>query len=115
MKIYFATNRDPNKPDAPTNFGTRFSASCLTDLRFGSAEITGSKFDKYVLDVALGRGLQKLASFLSGTRPEVSSIPICGIEPTSAQGAVRRKGRSIAAQSAVNNLRMRRMRPTISA
>ena len=65
--------------------------------------------------VALGRGLQKLASFLSGIRPEVSSIPICGIEPTSAQGAVRRKGRSIAAHRAVNNLRMRRIRPRISA
>jgi hypothetical protein len=70
MKIYFATNRDPNKPAAPTDFGTR---------------------------------------------PEVSSIPICGIEPTSAQGAVRRKGRSITAQRAVNNLHMRRMRLTISA
>jgi hypothetical protein len=37
MKNYFATNRDPNKTDAPTDFGTRFSASGLTDLRFGSA------------------------------------------------------------------------------
>ena len=70
MKIYFATNRDPNKPDAPTDFGTR---------------------------------------------PELSSIPICGIEPTSAQVSVRRKGHSIAAHRAANNLRMRRIRPIISA
>ena len=70
MKIYFATNRDPNKADAPTDFGTRFSASGLTDLRFGSAEVTGSKFDKYVLDVApekLDVGLDKaLVKDLSG-------------------------------------------------
>ena len=62
MKIYFATNRDPNKADAPTDFGTRFSASGLTDLRFGSAEVTGNKLDKYVLDVApekLDVGLDK--------------------------------------------------------
>ena len=52
MKIYFTTNRDPNQPDAPTDFATRFSASGLTDLRFGGAEVTGAKFDKYVLDVA---------------------------------------------------------------
>ena len=62
LGLYFATNRDPNNPDAPTDFGTRFSASGLTDLRFGSAEVTGAKLDKYVLDVApekLDVGLDK--------------------------------------------------------
>lgn len=45
----------------------------------------------------------------------VSSIPICGIEPASAQVAVRRKGRSITAQCAANNLHLRRIRLIISA
>lgn len=52
MKIYFATNRDPNNATRPTDFGSRFSANGLTDLRFGSAEITGAKLDRYTLDVA---------------------------------------------------------------
>lgn len=52
MRIYFATNRDPNPPDAPTSFGKRFSAQGLTDLRFGLAEVTGAKLDKFTLQVA---------------------------------------------------------------
>ncbi len=52
MRIYFATNRDPDNADAPTAFGERFSANGLTDLRFGWAEVTGKKFDKFTLGVA---------------------------------------------------------------
>jgi len=33
MKICFATNRDPSKPDAPTDFGTR-----LRSVQFPFAE-----------------------------------------------------------------------------
>ena len=52
MRIYFATNRDPNNVDHPTDFGSRFSVNGLTDLRFGWAEVTGPKLDQYELTVA---------------------------------------------------------------
>jgi esterase/lipase superfamily enzyme len=52
MRIYFATNRDPNNSENPTDFGSRFSTKGLTDLRFGWAEVSGSKFDQYQLTVA---------------------------------------------------------------
>jgi esterase/lipase superfamily enzyme len=52
MRIYFATNRDPDNPENPTDFGSRFSDNGLTDLRFGWADVTGPKLDRYVLTVA---------------------------------------------------------------
>lgn len=52
MRIYFATNRDPDDLDRPTDFGNHFSPNGLTDLRFGSAEVSGPKLDRYKLDVA---------------------------------------------------------------
>jgi esterase/lipase superfamily enzyme len=52
MRIYFATNRDPDDPAHPTDFGNVFSPNGLTDLRFGWAEVTGNKLDKYKLTVA---------------------------------------------------------------
>lgn len=52
MRIYFATNRNPDQVDKPTDFGSHFSPNGLTDLRFGSAEVKGAKLDRYTLDVA---------------------------------------------------------------
>lgn len=52
---------------------------------------------------------------LNAAEGKVSSIPIGGIEPASASVAVRRKGRSIAARYAANNLHLRRRRLIISA
>ena len=52
MRIYFATNRNPDSADKPSNFGGQFSPNGLTDLRFGSADFTGTKLDRYTLDVA---------------------------------------------------------------
>lgn len=52
MRIYFATNRNPNDPAKPTDFGGQFSVNGLTDLRFGWADVTGKKLDKYTLTVA---------------------------------------------------------------
>ena len=52
MRIYFATNRNPNDSNSPTDFGSHFSPKGLTDLRFGSAEVSGSDLDQYVLTVA---------------------------------------------------------------
>ncbi|MEQ1636561.1 MAG: alpha/beta hydrolase [Methylococcales bacterium] len=62
MRIYFATNRNPNDPKNPTDFGNHFSANGLTDLRFGWAEVTGKDLDQYKLTVApesLNVGLAK--------------------------------------------------------
>lgn len=62
MRIYFATNRNPDHQDRPTDFGNHFSPGGLTDLRFGSAEVSGPKLDGYTLDVApekLDVGLDK--------------------------------------------------------
>ncbi|MBL8349446.1 MAG: alpha/beta hydrolase [Burkholderiaceae bacterium] len=52
MRIYFATNRNPDRLDKPTGFGGHFSPSGLTDLRFGSAEVSGPGLDRYTLEVA---------------------------------------------------------------
>jgi len=52
MRIYFATNRNPNDANNPTDFGSHFSPKGLTDLRFGSAEVSGADLDQYVLTVA---------------------------------------------------------------
>lgn len=60
VSIFFATNRDPDNYDKPTDFGGGFSRNGLTDLRFGRAELTGEKLDRYRIDVA----------------PEKLSIPI---------------------------------------
>ena len=52
VTVYFATNRDPNDYQTPTDFGKDFSRSGLTDLRFGKAQVTGRKLDRYKLTVA---------------------------------------------------------------
>jgi esterase/lipase superfamily enzyme len=39
-KIYFATNRNPLPPNAPTDFGSTFSTDGLANLRFGKAEVS---------------------------------------------------------------------------
>jgi esterase/lipase superfamily enzyme len=52
MRVYFATNRDPNDPENPTDFGNHFSRNGLTDLRFGWADVSGPDLNQYVLTVA---------------------------------------------------------------
>jgi esterase/lipase superfamily enzyme len=52
MRIYLATNRNPDNPDHPTDFGNHFSNNGLTDLRFGWADVTGDNLDQYTLTVA---------------------------------------------------------------
>ena len=38
-RVYFVTNRNPNRKNDPDDFGTSFSSRDLHDLRFGRAEI----------------------------------------------------------------------------
>lgn len=52
MRIYFATNRNPNNSTKPTDFGDHFSENGLTDLRFGWAEVSGPELEQYKLTVA---------------------------------------------------------------
>lgn len=49
--IYFATNRNPNDPKAPTDFGKGFSSVNLGDLRFGQADVNKGKLDRNSIKV----------------------------------------------------------------
>jgi esterase/lipase superfamily enzyme len=52
VKIYFGTNRKPNRKTAPDDFGRGFSEAGLANLRFGMAEVTGEDLDRYDLHLA---------------------------------------------------------------
>ena len=52
VRVYFATNRRPNRRRNPTDFGKDFSDHGLSSLRFGYAEVTGETLSQYVLTVA---------------------------------------------------------------
>lgn len=43
--VYFATNRNPNNAQTPTDFGIRFSDTNLGDLRFGQADVKKGKLE----------------------------------------------------------------------
>jgi esterase/lipase superfamily enzyme len=51
-KVYFGTNRKPNRKQAPDDFGSGFSEDGLANLRFGMAEVTGDEFDSFSLYLA---------------------------------------------------------------
>lgn len=52
VKVYYGTNRKPNRKKAPDDFGTGFSEDGLANLRFGMADVSGDKLDKYDLYIA---------------------------------------------------------------
>ncbi len=52
VKVYFGTNRKPNRKKAPDDFGWGFSEAGLASLRFGMAEVTGGNLDNYDLYLA---------------------------------------------------------------
>ena len=49
--VYFATNRNPNKALNPTDFGPRFAATNLGDLRFGRAQVIKGELDINTIQV----------------------------------------------------------------
>ncbi|MCG6939092.1 MAG: alpha/beta hydrolase, partial [Gammaproteobacteria bacterium] len=51
-KVYFVTNRKPNKKDKPTNFGKDFSDDGVANLRYGYAEVSGKKLSDIKIVVA---------------------------------------------------------------
>jgi esterase/lipase superfamily enzyme len=52
MRIYFATNRNPNDPSNPTDFGNHFSPNGLTDLRYGWADVDDNNPKQFTITVA---------------------------------------------------------------
>ena len=55
IKLYFGTNRKPNRKSAPEDFGSGFSEDGLANLRFGMAEVSGDDLDEVDLYVAAER------------------------------------------------------------
>jgi esterase/lipase superfamily enzyme len=51
-KVYFGTNRKPNRKAAPDDFGRGFSEDGLGNLRFGMVEVTGEEMDSLDLYLA---------------------------------------------------------------
>ena len=52
IKVYFGTNRKPNRATAPSDFGHGFSRDGLANLRFGMAEVAGADLDEFETYVA---------------------------------------------------------------
>ena len=52
VKVYFGTNRKPNRKAKPDDFDQGFSEAGLASLRFGMAEVDGEALDRYALYVA---------------------------------------------------------------
>jgi hypothetical protein len=52
IKVYFGTNRKPNRKTAPDDFGTGFSEDGLANLRFGMAGVHGDKLEEFDLYLA---------------------------------------------------------------
>ncbi len=52
VKVYFGTNRKPNRQSGPDDFGRGFSADGLANLRFGMAEVTGEELDSHEIYIA---------------------------------------------------------------
>jgi esterase/lipase superfamily enzyme len=66
VKVYFGTNRKPNRQSKPENFGRGFSNAGLASLRFGMAEVTGEELDSYELYVAPEKLLKDSARKIKG-------------------------------------------------
>ena len=58
-RIYFATNRRPNRKVNPTDFGKKFSDDGLANLRFGVAEVDGA-------GITIKLALERLTADASG-------------------------------------------------
>ncbi len=52
IKVFFGTNRNPNRKKRPDNFEGKFSNDGLANLRFGIAEVSGDDLEDYEIYVA---------------------------------------------------------------
>jgi esterase/lipase superfamily enzyme len=71
VKVYYGTNRKPNRKKAPDDFGTGFSEDGLASLRFGMADISGGELDQYDLYIAPERLNTDYERKIKGTRGSV--------------------------------------------
>ena len=70
-KVYFGTNRKPNRKRAPDDFGSAFSEDGLANLRFGWAEVGGEEFDDYDIHIAPERLVVDYARKIKGAKGSV--------------------------------------------
>ena len=70
VKVYFGTNRKPNRKASPDDFGREFSEDGLANLRFGMAEVTGGGLDEFELFVA-----DRKSTRLNSSHSSVSRMP----------------------------------------
>ena len=68
VKVYFGTNRKPNRKKAPDDFGRDFSADGLANLRFGMAEVTGDELDAADLFLAPEQLREDIKNPILGSR-----------------------------------------------
>lgn len=73
MRVYFATNRNPDDPDNPTSFGDTHSAQGLMDLRFGWADFTSNDFKTFKITVASEK-LPTDKAALSTGKPQAQAL-----------------------------------------
>jgi len=51
-KVYYGTNRKPNRKKSPDDFGIGFSEDGLANLRFGMADVSGKDLDEFDIYIA---------------------------------------------------------------
>ena len=66
--VYFGTNRNPRPKNKPTNFGKTFSEDGPSALRFGKAEVTGSRVKVQVFPEKLVPAKNGLEMSLSSSK-----------------------------------------------
>ena len=71
VKVYFGTNRKPNRKTKPDDFGRGFSEAGLASLRFGMVEVTGEKLDTYDLYLAPERLLKDAGRKIKGGKGSI--------------------------------------------
>ncbi len=75
-RLYFATNRNPNRAKAPDSFGERFNPQSVDSLRFGTADIRVTSQEVTIdgIDVAAERLKQDPKKSVLGSRVVFSEL-----------------------------------------
>lgn len=73
MTIYFATNRNPDNVEAPTDFGKGFSETSLGDLRFGQAKVKKGRLDPNSIQVLPDNATQGSKALFAQLRQSMKS------------------------------------------
>ncbi len=73
MTIYFATNRNPNHAQTPTDFSKGFSETSLGDLRFGQAKVKKGVLDPNSIQVLPDNAAQGSEALFTQLRDSMKS------------------------------------------